>query len=92
MVPQNVTERRASKSRQGGKTTQKARVSNCDAAHLGLLEHHLGNEDRVGVARPAPREVAPVPAIPGAQQAAEGRFASRGVVQLAHRTVRPAKC
>ena len=38
---------------------------------LGLLEHHLGNEDVIGVGRAAPGQIAAVAPIPGEQPAAE---------------------
>ena len=46
---------------------QPALVARHDALHLRLLEHHLGDEDRVRVARPPPREVAPDGAVPREQ-------------------------
>ena len=39
-----------------------------DAFDLRLLEHHLGDEDVVRVVGAAPRQVAPVPAIPREQR------------------------
>ncbi len=42
-----------------------------DARDLRLLQHHLGDEDAVGIARPAPRQVARRAAIPCAQPATE---------------------
>jgi cob(I)alamin adenosyltransferase len=35
-----------------------------DTVHLSLLEHHLGDEDTVGIAGQPPRQVAPVAAVP----------------------------
>src|SRR5947199_17485 len=43
-------------------------VSRHDSVDLRLLEHHLGDEDRVGVARAAPREVAAVDHEPGEER------------------------
>jgi hypothetical protein len=42
-----------------------------DAVDLCLLEHDFGHEHTVGVACFAPRQVAPVPAIPGEEPAPE---------------------
>lgn len=39
---------------------------------LRLLKHELGNEDCVGIARPAPWKIAPVPAIPAQKRTLEG--------------------
>jgi hypothetical protein len=36
-----------------------------------LLKHELGNEDRVGIAGPPPRQIAPVSAIPTQKRATE---------------------
>lgn len=41
---------------------------------LGLLEHEFGDEDGVGIGRPAPGKVAPVFAVPGNKRSAEGRI------------------
>src|SRR5690606_6811192 len=41
------------------------------ATHLRLLQHQLADEDRVGIARLAPREVGGVAAVPRAQLRAE---------------------
>ena len=42
---------------------------------LRLLEHELGNEDRVRIAGPAPGEIAPMTTIPANKRAAKtGRF------------------
>ena len=38
---------------------------------LRLLEHELGNEDRVGIAGATPREIAPMPTIPANKRAAK---------------------
>jgi cob(I)alamin adenosyltransferase len=35
-----------------------------DTVHLSLLEHHLGDEDTVGIASQPPRQVAPVAPVP----------------------------
>ena len=40
-----------------------------DGGDLRLLKHELGNEDSVGIASPAPREVAAITAIPTQQSA-----------------------
>src|SRR5204863_4898112 len=45
-----------------------AQVPRHDSVDLCLREHHLGDEDRVGVARAAPREVAAVSLEPGEQR------------------------
>src|SRR5919106_1136088 len=43
-------------------------VTRYDPRNLGLLEHDLADEDRVRVARPAPRKVAAEPLEPGAER------------------------
>ena len=49
-----------------GEAREPALPAPVDAAHLGLLEHDLADPNLVGIARPAPREVAvelaPLPA------------------------------
>ena len=60
--------------REGGKIGEAAKpliVIRKDGGDLGLLKHELGNEDRVGVADPPPRQVAPVSAIPTQKGATE---------------------
>ena len=42
-----------------------------DGGDLGLLEHELGDEDRVGIAGAAPGKIAAVVAIPGEERAPE---------------------
>jgi glutamyl-tRNA synthetase len=48
-------------------------VSRHDTIDLGLLEHHLGDEDRVWIARPAPGQVAAVRGEPDEQRLTHGR-------------------
>ena len=48
-----------------GPALQPGLVPRHDAADLRLLEHHLGDEDRVRVARPAPRQIGAVRGKPG---------------------------
>ena len=43
-----------------------------DAPNLRLLQHHLGDQDGVGVGHPPPGELSGVARIPGQQAAAEG--------------------
>src|SRR5258705_1785411 len=49
---------------EGGIAREELLVLGDDAIHLGLLEHDLRDEDAVGLARPAPRQVAAVPGVP----------------------------
>src|SRR5262249_42848093 len=62
---------------QGGIAAQEARVVPHHARHLRLLEHELGDQDRVGIARSAPRQRAPMPGIPAQQAPAESVHALR---------------
>jgi hypothetical protein len=39
--------------------------------HLRLLQHELGNEDRVRIAGPAPGEIAAMPTIPANKRSAK---------------------
>ena len=61
--------------RRGGEPADEPGVDRGHARHLGLLEHHLGDEDRPAVARRAPRQI--VPAVVSYQEAtghvADGR-------------------
>lgn len=59
--------RRRGQRRRRRPTLQPDGVAGDDAGDLRLLEHHLGDEDRVRVARPAPRQVAAVCAVPARQ-------------------------
>jgi len=45
-----------------------ALVSRYDAVHLGLLQHHFADKDRVRVPRASPREVAAGCVVPGEEQ------------------------
>ncbi len=56
---------------------QKTRIEVQHAANLRLLQHDLGDQNRVRVARPPPRQVAPVPPVPGNQTAAKDRELGR---------------
>ena len=47
------------------------------AIDLRLLEHHLGDEDRVGVVRVPPRQVAAVRGVPGQERFSHERDARR---------------
>ena len=38
-----------------------------DGLHLSLLEHHLGQEDRIGLQAAAPGKIPPVPLVPAQQ-------------------------
>jgi len=61
---QDVIFRSASQRSEIGKSTEPLLVIRSDSGYLSLLEHELGDEDGVWVARSAPEEVAPVTAIP----------------------------
>ena len=54
-----------------GKSFQPTLVVGDDGFDAGLLEHDFADPDPVGVAGPAPRQVAPVAPIPGDQAAAQ---------------------
>jgi len=56
----------------GGPTLEPIDVARHDAFHLRLLQHHLGDEDRVRVARVPPRQVAAVRGVPGEQGGLHG--------------------
>ena len=54
-----------------------------DGGDLRLLEHELGNEDRVRIAGPAPGEIAPMPTIPTQQATTKfGRLKSHSCTQI----------
>jgi methionine-rich copper-binding protein CopC len=58
---------------QGREFSEKLAVFRDDTRHLRLLKHELRDEDLVWAARPAPRQVASVSAIPGTEPATELR-------------------
>src|SRR6476620_12800866 len=50
-----------------GKSAQPLVIIRDDGGDLRLLKHELGNEDRVGIAGPAPGEIPSIPTIPTQQ-------------------------
>src|SRR5206468_657762 len=48
------------------------------AVHLGLLEHDLGDEHAIGLARPSPGEIAVVVGVPREQATLEAAHQRRG--------------
>jgi len=57
---------------QRGEALEKGVIVLLDPSHLGLLEHDLGDQDAIRIARPAPGEVASVPPKPSEQPPAKG--------------------
>ena len=68
---QDVIFRSASERSEIRKSAEPFIIIRNDSGDLSLLEHELGNEDGVWVARSAPREVAAVAAIPAEKRAAK---------------------
>ena len=60
-----------SERREIGKAPEPVIIIRDDGSDLGLLEHELGNEDRVGVVGTAPGKIARVLTVPGKEIAAE---------------------
>ena len=56
----------------GGETFEEREVEGDRTLHLYLLQHHLGDEDAVGVARASPGQVPPVLLEPGDDGTAYG--------------------
>jgi hypothetical protein len=67
-----------------------AQVPRHDALDLRLLQHHLGDEDRVGIARPPPRQVTTVGGEPalerGVHTADRSRRTDASVVVIRYNT------
>ncbi len=53
----NLLQRRCRQGGEGGVGGEKFMVLGDDAVHLGLVEHHLGDENAVGVVGVPPREI-----------------------------------
>ncbi|ACY19029.1 hypothetical protein Hoch_6561 [Haliangium ochraceum DSM 14365] len=70
---QDVVERRLGQRRDGGKARQPAFEIRDHGRHPGLLQHDLGDPDRVGIAAAAPRQVAL-----GAAEISDHAFGERG--------------
>ena len=49
--------------RRGGKRLEEALVIGNDGAHLGLLQHHLGQPDPIGVTVVLPGQIMPAEAL-----------------------------
>src|SRR5262245_2514924 len=62
---------------EGGIAREELVILGDDPAHLRLLEHDLGDEHAVGLARAAPREVATVVGIPAEEAAVKGALRRR---------------
>ena len=71
---------------------QEPAVEQFHPAHLGLLQHHLRDQDVVRVPGAPPGEIAPVPAEPAEEAGAEGGEGAgvRGAGQVSE--VRGARC
>ena len=65
----------------GAEALQETPVVGSDDRSLGLLQHHLGDPDAVGVAGSSPRQVSPLTAVPIEEVAGEdlGRGGELGV-------------
>jgi hypothetical protein len=71
--PDDVGERGRGERLRGRPALEPLPETRDDALDLRLLEHDLGDEDRVGVAAPAPGEVAAVLAKPGQERGVHAR-------------------
>ena len=60
-----------SKRPDGRETAEPSIIVRNDSRGLGLLKHHLGNEDGVGILGAAPREIAGVAGIPAKKRTAK---------------------
>jgi len=61
---QHVVERRRGQGGEAGEASHPALVIRHRRRDTGLLQHHFGDPDRIGIAGPSPREVAPISAVP----------------------------
>jgi len=61
----DVREQRRGERLCGRPALEPREVARDDALYLRLLEHHLGDEDRVRIARPPPGQITPVLRVPG---------------------------
>jgi hypothetical protein len=61
-----------------GKARQEALVVRDHRVDAGLLEHRLGDPDRVGIARAPPRQIAPVRVVPREQALAQAEGQDAG--------------
>jgi len=68
---ENVAFRGCREGSEIGETAEPVIIIRNDSGDLGLLEHELGDEDRVGVRRVAPGKIAAIFAIPGKKGATE---------------------
>ena len=74
-LPDHVGGRRGRERSRRRPPLEPGEVARHDALDLRLLEHHLGDEDRVRIARPPPRQVATGSAEPRQQQLVHGHRA-----------------
>ncbi|MEY2547020.1 MAG: hypothetical protein QOG48_2137 [Verrucomicrobiota bacterium] len=70
---QDVVFARARKRGESRETCEPSIIVRQHGRHLRLLEHELRDENRVRIARAAPREIAPVFAIPDAKRGTKRR-------------------
>ena len=68
----HVRRRRGSERLDGWPALEPGHKAGDHALHLRLLQHHLGDEDRVGIAGPTPGQVASVLREPGEQGCLHG--------------------
>ena len=68
---EHITFRSTGESVQIGKSPEPFIIIWDNGSDLRLLEHELGNEDSVGIARPTPGKIAPVGAIPAQERTSE---------------------
>ena len=78
----NVTLGSPSQHGEIGKSLEPLIITRHRGRDLRLLEHEFGNEDRVGIARPAPGKIAAVAAIPAHEGGAEGQGVFRDAQDL----------
>jgi hypothetical protein len=81
--------RSTGESSQIGKSPEPLIIIWDNSGDLRLLEHELGNEDSVGIARPTPRKIAPIGAIPAGKSAAEERNVGKRFQRQAENVQRP---
>ena len=63
--------RGASQRRESWESAEPLFIIRQNSGDLGLLQHELGDEDRIGIARAAPWKVATMAAIPAQKSATE---------------------
>ena len=76
---ENIRFRGGGESGETAETAKPFMIVRDDGGDLGLLEHELRDEDRVGIGGSAPGEIAGVFAIPGDERAPEERSGRSGV-------------